>query len=182
MLLCMVIIKGTSRSKHSNMRAIEIHVQKYPDLLNSLQHLEELRTGILAGVDSDLNNTDDPISSQSSELKADLEPPVALAAATIPPSPPPQPKQPRPPKDPLKGTQKAGRTDHCTYCLTNFSKYFYHKTQDCTLKKRGITVTTPHSAHLATTAALPSEAQVKACFASLGLVLSTSSDARDEEA
>ena len=181
MLLCMVIIKGTSRRKHSNMRAIEIHVQKYPDLLDSLQHLEKLRTGILAGVDSDLNNTDDPISSQSSAFKAALESPVALAAATHPP-PPPQPKQPRTPKDPLKGTQKAGRTDHCTYCLTNFSKYFYHKTQDCTLKKRGITATTPHSANLATTAALPSEEQVKAYFASLGLVLSTSSDAGDEEA
>lgn len=183
MLLCMVIIKGTSRRKHSNMRAIEIHVQKYPDLLDSLQHLEELRTGILAGVDSDLNNTDDPISSQSSAFKAALEPPVALAATTIiPPPQPKQPKQPRTPKDPLKGTQKAGRTDHCTYCLTNFSKYFYHKTQDCTLKKRGITAATPHSANMATTAALPSEEQVKAYFASLGLVLSTSSDAGDEEA
>ena len=103
MLLCMVIIKGTSRRKHSNMRAIEIHVQKYSDLLDSLQHLEELCTGILAGVDSDLNSTDDPISSQSSAFKADLESPVALAAATTPP-PPPQPKQPRTPKDPLKGT------------------------------------------------------------------------------
>jgi hypothetical protein len=93
MLLCMVIIKGTSRHKHSNMRAIiEIHVQKYPDLLDSLQHLEELRTGILAGVDSDLNSTDDPISSQSSAFKADLESPVALAAATT--SPPPQLKRP----------------------------------------------------------------------------------------
>ena len=177
----MVIIKGTSRRKHSNMRAIEIHVQKYPDLLDSLQHLEELRTGILAGVDSDLNNTDDPISSQSSAFKAALESPVvALAAATTPP-PPSQPKQPRTPKDPLRGTQKAGRTDHCTYCLTNFSKYFYHKAQDCTLKKRGITAATPHSANMATTAALPSEEQVKAYFASLGLVLSTSSDAGDEE-
>jgi hypothetical protein len=162
------------------MRAIEIHVQKYPDLLDSIQHLEELRTGILAGVDSDLNNTGDPISSQSSAFKAALKSPVALAAATTPPPPPP--KQPRTPKDPLKGTQKAGRTDHCTYCLTTFSKYFYHKTQDCTLKKRGITATTPHSANLATTAALPSEEQVKAYFASLGLILSTSSDAGDEEA
>jgi hypothetical protein len=44
MLLCMVIIKGTNRRKHSNLRAIEIHVQTYPDFLNSLLHLEELRT------------------------------------------------------------------------------------------------------------------------------------------
>jgi hypothetical protein len=117
----MVIIKGTSRRKHSNMRAIEIHAKKYPNLLDSLQHLKELRTGILAGVDSDLNNTDNPISSQSSAFKAALESPVALAAATHPPPPPqPQPKQPRTPKDPLKGTQKAGRTDYCTYCLSNF--------------------------------------------------------------
>ena len=132
MLLCIVIIKRTSRRKHSNMRVIEIHVQKYPDLLDSFQHLEEIRTGILAGVNSDLNNTDDPISSQSSAFKANLEPPVALAAATIPPPQPPQLKQPRTPKDLLKGTQKAGRrTDHCTYCLlTSFFKYFYQKTQD----------------------------------------------------
>ena len=165
MLLCMVIMKGTNRRKHSNLRAIEIHIMQYPDFLDSLLHLEELRTGILAGVYSDLNHADEPISTQSSAFKATIDTPTALAAVTLPPS---GPKQPRPPKDPLKGVQKDGRTDHCTYCLTNFSKYFYHKVQDCTLKKRKITASSSNSANLATTPP-PSADQVKAYLASLGL-------------
>jgi len=181
MLLCMVIIKGTNRRKHSNMRAIEIHVQKYPNFLDSLLHLEELRTGILAGAYSDLNQTDEPISSQSSAFNAAVDTPKALAAITS--SSPPTTKPLRTPKDPLKGLQKAGRTDHCTYCLTNFSKYFYHKVQDCTLKKRKITATSNTTANLATTV-VPSQEQVKAYFASLGVLLEgqpTLSNSDDED-
>ena len=55
MLLCMVLIKGTDRHKYSNMRAIEVFIDKYPDLLESLQHFEELRTGIQSRVNGDLN-------------------------------------------------------------------------------------------------------------------------------
>jgi hypothetical protein len=80
MLLYMVLIKGTDRRQYSNMRAIEVFVDKYPALLDSLQHFEELRTGILSRVGGDLNQKDDSISAQGSEFPATIDCTSALAA------------------------------------------------------------------------------------------------------
>ena len=174
MLLCMVLIKGTDRRLYSNMRAIEVFVDKYPDLMESLQHFEELRTGILSRVGGDLNQKDDSVSAQGSAFSATIEnPPVALLTATPPTAPD---KKPKPPKGTfVKGAQRTGRTDHCTYCLTNFSKYHYHKVADCRFKKQGITAT---SAHLAssTTSPTPTDEQMRTYLASMGYVIDTDDD------
>eukprot|EP01035_Chromulina_nebulosa_P069349 gene69349-biopygen25643 len=86
MLLYMVLIKGTDRRLYSNILAIEVFVDKYPDLLDSLQHFEELRTGILSRVGGDLNQKEDSISAQGSAFPAIIEnpPPVALLTTTTP--------------------------------------------------------------------------------------------------
>ena len=174
MLLCMVLITGTNRRQYSNMRAIEVFVDKYPDLLDSLQHFEELRTGILSRVGGDLNQKEDSISAQGSAFPAIIEnPPVALLTATPPPA---SDKKPKPPKGTfVKGAQRTGRTDHCTYCLTTFSKYHYHKVADCRFKKQGITAT---SAHLAssTTSPTPTDEQMRTYLASMGYVIDTDDD------
>ena len=170
MLLCMVLIKGTDRHKYSNMRAIEVFIDKYPDLLDSLQHFEELRTGILSRVNGDLNQKDDPVSAQSSAFLATIENPSSALLTAI--TPPAADRKSKPPKGPpfIKGAQRAGRTDHCTYCLAQFSKYHYHKLQDCNFKQRGITAT---SANIAATTPIipPTDEQVRSYLASLGLII-----------
>ena len=176
MLLCMVLIKGTDRRQYSNMRAIEVFVDKYPALLDSLQHFEELRTGILSRVGGDLNQKDDSISAQGSAFPATIESPSALAASTSPPTT--SDKKPRQPRttgsSTPKGAQKPGRTDHCTYCLTTFSKYHYHKVADCRFKKQGITAT---SAHLAAPSSIsPTPEQMKTYLASMGYVIASDND------
>ena len=176
MLLCMVLIKGTDRHKYSNMRAIEVFIDKYPDLLESLQHFEELRTGILSRVNGDLNQKDDPVSAQASAFPATIEnQPSALLSATT--TPPVSDKKPKPPKGTfVKGAQRVGRTDHCTYCLTQFSKYHYHKLQDCNFKQKGITAT---SANIAATTPIiaPTDEQLRTYLASLGLIISEDGEA-----
>ena len=176
MLLCMVLIKGTDRRQYSNMRAIEVFVDKYPALLDSLQHFEELRTGILSRVGGDLNQKDDSISAQGSAFPATIDCPSALAASTSLPTT--SDKKPRTPRttgsSTPKGTQKPGRTDHCTYCLTTFSKYHYHKVADCRFKKQGITAT---SAHLAAPSSIaPTPEQMKTYLASMGYVIASDND------
>ena len=123
MLLCMVFIKGLNKSHPPTLRALEIHVQLYPGNA-SLDHYAELRTSVLAAQDSDIANlTPDVPSEHSSAFQASTSPPPCTT----------------PPPVPLKGQQRPGRTDHCTYCLLNFQKYWYHKTAACNLKKGNIT-------------------------------------------
>ena len=179
MLLCMVLIKGTDRRLYSNMRAIEVFVDKYPDLMESLQHFEELRTGILSRVGGDLNQKDDSISAQGSAFSATIESPSALAASTSPLAATTD-KKPRIPRSPgsstPKGTQKPGRTDHCTYCLTHFSKYHYHKVADCRFKKQGITATSANLATPTNSPPTPTDEQMRTYLASLGYVLADTDD------
>ena len=181
MLLCMVLIKGTDRRQYSNMRAIEVFVDKYPDLVDSLQHFEELRTGILSRVDGDLNQRDDTISAQGSAFPAVIESPSALAASASPPATDKKSRSPRPPTS-NKGIQLPGRTDHCTYCLTTFSKYHYHEVAKCRFKRLGITSA---SAHLATSPSPPpptpslnptADEQMRSYLASLGYVITDVND------
>ena len=126
MLLSMVILKGVNRTYSPTQRAIEIHLQTYAGNL-SLDHHDELKTGILALQDSDLHLTHsaDPVSSQGSALIA--SPPDLLASAL-------QAKIPS-----VKGKQRDGRSDHCLYCFNTFKKYYYHKEIACEFKKKGIT-------------------------------------------
>jgi hypothetical protein len=179
MLLCMVLIKGTDRRHYSNMRAIEVFVDKYPDLVDSLQHFEELRTGILSRVGGDLNHNDDSISAQGSAFPAVIEcPSSALAASTQPPiATEKKPRTPRAPGTPTtKGAHKPGRTDHCTYCLTHFSKYHYHKVADCRFKKQGITATSANLATPTNSPPTPTEEQMRTYLASMGYVLPDTDD------
>jgi hypothetical protein len=126
MLNCMVAIKGLNKSHPPTLRALEIHVQNFPGN-TALDHFDELRTAVLAAQDSDLANLNtDPPSEQSSAFKAS----VVVAPPTTPQGPPPKPG---------KGQQIPGRTDHCTYCLRNFKKYWYHLDRNCNFKKNGIT-------------------------------------------
>ena len=165
MIQCMVYIKGTDRRIHCNLRAIEIHVQTYPAIITSLAHYDDLRTSLFAGVDNDLSQLDEPISAQSSAFTAAITPPSALAATTIPPNP----KGAKPKSAFISGAQRTGRTDQCTYCLAQFTKYFYHKLADCNLKKQGITAaskTTKPTANLAATP--PSEADIASYLAANG--------------
>ena len=126
MLLSMVILKGVNRTYLPTQRAIEIHLQTYAGNL-SLDHHNELKTGILALQDSDLHlaHSPDPVSSQASALIA--SPPDLTASAL----------QARVPS--IKGKQRDGRTDHCSYCFNMFKKYYYHKELACEFKKKGIT-------------------------------------------
>ena len=173
----MVLIKGTDRRQYSNMRAIEVFVDKYPDLVDSLQHFEELRTGILSRVGGDLNQKEDSISAQGSAFPAVIECPSALAAS---PAAGVTDKKTRTPRAPgpstPKGTQKPGRTDHCTYCLTTFSKYHYHKVADCRFKKQGITATSAHLATPTTPPPTPTDEQMRTYLASMGYVLNIADD------
>jgi hypothetical protein len=174
MLLCMVLIKGTDRRQYSNMRrAIEVFVDKYPALLDSLQHFEELRTGILSRVGGDLNQKNDSISAQGSAFPATIDCISALAASTFPPTASDKkPRSPRPTGS--SSTPKGTRTDHCTYCPTTFSKYHYHKVADCRFKKQGITAT---SAHLATPSSIPpTPEQMRTYLASMGYVITPDDD------
>ena len=183
MLQCMVYIKGTDRRIHCNLRAIEIHVQTYPAILHSLAHYEDLRASLLAGVDNDLSQLDEPISAQSSAFSASVSPPPsALAATTIPPNQ----KSAKPKSAFISGAQRAGRTDHCTYCLAQFTKYYYHKVADCNLKKQGITATTKTikpttTANLATTTP-PTEAEIASYLAANGWVVQFADGTKSDEA
>ncbi len=174
----MVLIKGTDRRQYSNMRAIEVFVDKYPALLDSLQHFEELRTGILSRVGGDLNQKDDSISAQGSAFPATIDCPSAMAASTSPPAATDKkPRTPRPPGPSIpKGTQKPGRTDHCTYCLTQFSKYHYHKVSDCRFKKQGITATSANLATPTNSPPTPTDEQMRTYLASMGYVLPDTDD------
>lgn len=181
MIQCMVYIKGTDRRIHCNLRAIEIHVQTYPAIINSLAHYEDLRASLLAGVDNDLSQLDEPISAQSSAFTGSVTPPSALAATTIPPNP----KGPKSKPTFISGAQRAGRTDHCTYCLAQFTKYYYHKVADCNLKKQGITAATktikPPTANLATTTP-PTEAEIASYLAATGYSVRFADRTESEEA
>lgn len=124
MLLCMVFIKGLNKSHPPTLRAIEIHVQLFPGN-TSLDHYAELRTAVLAAQDSDIANiTPDVPSEQSSAFQASTPSTTPRTPTT---------------SVPAKGQQRPGRTDHCTYCLQTFKKYWYHKDAACNFKKDNIT-------------------------------------------
>ena len=126
MLHCMVAIKGLNKSHPPTLRALEIHVQNFPGN-TALDHFAELRTAVLAAQDSDLANLNVEHSpEQTSAYQASVAPPA------IPPGPTPKPAG-------TKGQQIPGRTDHCTYCLRHFKKYWYHLDRNCNFKKSGIT-------------------------------------------
>jgi hypothetical protein len=110
----------------------------------SLDHHNELKTGILALQDSDLHLSQppDPVSSQASALLSTSPDLVASALQAKAPT--------------VKGKQREGRTDHCLYCLNMFKKFYYHKEIACEFKKKGITKlskpsASPASANLSAT-------------------------------
>lgn len=143
MLLSMVILKGVNRTYPPTQRAIEVHLHTYAGNL-SLDHHNELKTGILALQDSDLHLSQppDPVSSQASALLSTSPDLVASALQAKAPT--------------VKGKQREGRTDHCLYCLNMFKKFYYHKEIACEFKKKGITKlskpsASPASANLSAT-------------------------------
>ena len=120
MLRTMVAIQSLDQGHRPTLRALEIHLQTYPDF-TAMQHYRDLQAGVLAAATSDLARLKTGPSEQSSAFLATPGP----AATSGPPAP----------ANPTYGlTPRSGKGPHCSNCFKLFGRYYYHPQDQCRSK------------------------------------------------
>lgn len=132
-LLSLVLIKGLDKKHSPNLRALEIHVQTYSDAVLDVPN--KLMESVIAYQTSDLATLSDYDTEQSSAFIASSFKPISKPK-------PPAIGSSKPPFEREDGNKKAGREDHCSYCLRKAELYFYHELSNCKRKKRDLLKTT----------------------------------------
>jgi hypothetical protein len=162
----MVMFKGLDKTRHANLRALEIHMQTYPGS-TSLDHPANLIECVLQYQQSDL-----------ATLSLDTETSVFASYTTLPPSNTKKGSSQPTSKPPARasGVKIPGNEKHCPFCLALTKKYFYHKEEDCQKKKLS-NATSPTKANVAT----PSSITTQMAFDHLASEGYTFAQAPDDE-